>query len=161
MNVKDTVEKILHTTSWYRKERGERYFTVGVAYCAAVVAPLPAVRDNNPSVYYGTVVAPQIRALFSELNEQSSFRVAEALELTKELWLHRHGILHPKTTSINSWTGIAVSKEQIPAIYLEDLKEICDESGEYVNLRGVASLLKVMEEYFQTDSAEDEVRSGY
>lgn len=100
---------------------------VSVAYAFAAYAPLPLMYADDLRITFMQTVRPSMNELLNQIVEACPIRVAETQELIYKLWAHRARMVHPRP---HDWgVDLLVSEEEIPADYLECIKELKKDGG--------------------------------
>lgn len=142
-------------TAAIRKARNignsDRSLVSQIAYCISINLPLPAASVNDCGVYYRSIHLGKVNELLSEVNEQHPIRIGEIVDLVQQLWTQRYLLLHPRVNQY--WdTGLYLTQESIPPIYLTELKELLCSSEDKVTIDINSDLYQQIHYYFKPNS---------
>lgn len=127
-----TYETSRHYVTQVSESGSKRAITM-LAYAIAMAAPMPTTRQDNKVLYFGREVAPTIRGILSEANEQVPVRIGEVIDLTSKIWEHRYQLVYPNL--FKGYVNLVLTTETIAPIYHEELKDIIGEDTLYFNHR--------------------------
>lgn len=121
-------------------ENGSKRAVVYLAYAIAIAAPIPPTRQDNKVLYFGTNIAPTIRGILSEANEEVPVRISEVLDLTTKIWEHRYQLVYPNL--FKGYVTLVLDENNIAPIYIDELKEIVHGKDLFCNTRLMEAAIK-------------------